>query len=198
MATRVNTSATAANKKHARHKTLDAREFKLMSILLNHQGEISKRNTAEGEGLSPAFNWSGAPAEAEELVLLCEDLDSETEEHKVHWLVYRIPVSVRELPEGIPEGQQVKSVVGTPLQGRNSNGSLGYLPPSLTPFDDWHHYRFRLFALDTSLKNLQPGMSKQELEKLMKPHILEAAELVGRYRRSNFKGITPSYHEFRH
>ena len=171
-----------------RFKEHSPHQFKLMSLGLQHRSELAARYTTEGERFSPPLAWSGAPARSEEFVLICEDLNSETGEPRVHWLVYRIAAAVRELPEGVPEGDRIDAVLGTPLQGRNSAGFLGYLPPALTPFDGWHHYRFRLFALEAPLRNVRPGMSKAELLEAMEPHVLEETELVCRYRRADFRG----------
>jgi len=70
------------------------------------------------------------------------------------------------------------------LRGENDSGKLGYMGPC--PPSGTHRYYFYLYALDTEL-NLQPGATKDELEKAMKGHILAQTELMGRYKKTSDK-----------
>lgn len=56
-------------------------------------------------------------------------------------------------------------------------GYGGPCPPSGT-----HRYFFKLYALDT-VYNLSAGTTKDDLEKVMRGHILGQAELMGTYHR---------------
>ena len=47
-----------------------------------------------------------------------------------------------------------------------------------------HHYKFKLYALDTTL-NLARESRKSDVERAMDGHIIERAELVGLYKRKN-------------
>jgi hypothetical protein len=89
-----------------------------------------------------------------------------------HWIVFNIPPDTRE----IPEGQEPR---GTP--GSGTKGNLDYFGPC--PPDREHRYFFKLFALDRML-DLKEKAKKSELEKAMEGHILEKAELMGRYERT--------------
>jgi hypothetical protein len=65
-------------------------------------------------------------------------------------------------------------------QGTSDFRSLGYggpCPPSGT-----HRYFFKLYALDTTV-TLSPNTTKKDLEKVMQGHILQQAELMGKYTR---------------
>jgi Raf kinase inhibitor-like YbhB/YbcL family protein len=65
-------------------------------------------------------------------------------------------------------------------QGNNDWSKIGYggpCPPSGT-----HRYYFKLYALDTML-NLKPGATKDQLLQAMKKHVLEEAQLMGKYQR---------------
>ncbi|HKE32274.1 MAG TPA: YbhB/YbcL family Raf kinase inhibitor-like protein, partial [Candidatus Angelobacter sp.] len=57
-------------------------------------------------------------------------------------------------------------------------GYLGPCPPSGT-----HRYYFYLYALDTELK-LPSGATKDDVEKAIKGHVLEKAELMGKYKKT--------------
>jgi Raf kinase inhibitor-like YbhB/YbcL family protein len=152
--------------------------LRLRADAFGRRGEIPETYTARGENRSPALQWGKLPAAAEELVLVCDGGDG-----YVHWLVYRIPASVDSFPKGIPAGDEIADVSGVPLQGLNSAGQLGYSGPNPPRFDDWHHYRFRLYALDVPIRNLRPGMTWREVQRRIRDHVLDIAEMTGRYRR---------------
>lgn len=65
-------------------------------------------------------------------------------------------------------------------QGRNDFGKLGY-NGQCPPRGASHRYFFKLYALDRKVE-LKPVASKEELERVMKRHVLAKAELVGRYK----------------
>jgi len=60
-------------------------------------------------------------------------------------------------------------------------GQQGYIGPC--PPDREHRYFFKLYALDTKLGDLSTPR-KDALEKAMRGHVLEQAELVGTYERA--------------
>ena len=97
----------------------------------------------------------------------------------VHWVLYNLPGSARELAQGVRAEERLANGA---LQGGNDFGRIGYGGPCPPP-GPAHRYFFKLYALDKKLE-LKPGASKAELERSMKGHILEQAELVGRYKRS--------------
>src|SRR5262249_46177352 len=83
---------------------------------------IPRRHTGDGEDRSPALAWSGVPSTARELALIVDDPDAPTPEPWVHWVIYKLPVTIDELSEGVPP----TFVPGTPalaVQGKNSWGS---------------------------------------------------------------------------
>ena len=66
------------------------------------------------------------------------------------------------------------------MEGLTDFGKSGYdgpCPPSGT-----HRYFFKLYALDTML-DLPPSAKAGDIEKAMKGHILDKAELIGLYKR---------------
>lgn len=149
------------------------------------QGErIPKLLTGDGQDLSPPLRWEGIPDGTQELALICDDPDAPTAEPWVHWLIYKLPSSLRELPQGVPADPQLDDPTAA-LQGRNSwsNGrTIGYRGPAPPPGHGVHHYHFRLYALDAPLK-VRPGLDKKTLLKAMDGHVLAEGELVGTYQR---------------
>ncbi len=141
---------------------------------------IPQKHTGEGKDLSPALSWSGVPAQAKTLALICDDPDAPRPTPWVHWVIYNIPASAAGLPEGVPVKEAVTNPSAT--QGVNDFGKTGYGGPMPPRGHGTHHYHFKLYALDTELK-LPPKAAKQQLLAAMKGHILAEGELIGTYER---------------
>jgi Raf kinase inhibitor-like YbhB/YbcL family protein len=145
---------------------------------------IPKKYTEDGGDLSPPLKWDGVPEGTRELVLIVDDPDAPTPQPWVHWVLYEIPADVRELPEGLPSGGRLAKPIKA-LQGRNSWSSgrtVGYRGPAPPPKHGVHHYRFKLYALDTPLK-LNPSLDKAAVLEAIQGHVLAEGELVGTYAR---------------
>lgn len=141
---------------------------------------MPKQFTGEGADTAPRLEWSNVPAKTKSLVLICDDPDAQ-DGPWVHWVVYNIPPTVKNLNHVKKDDE--KTADGT-MQGLNSweeaEGNLGYKGPLPPAGSGVHHYHFKLYALDTKL-NLKPRATKAHVEAAMKGHILAQAELVGLY-----------------
>jgi Raf kinase inhibitor-like YbhB/YbcL family protein len=156
----------------------------LKSTAFAHNQPIPKKYTGDGDDVSPPLTWDNVPQGTQELALICDDPDAPTPQPWVHWVIYKIPPDVRELPEGVPDKPKLDSPPGA-LQGRNSwtsGRTTGYRGPAPPPGHGTHHYHFRLYALDAKL-NLSPNADKEALLKAMKGHILGEGLLTGTYDR---------------
>ena len=142
---------------------------------------VPKKHTGEGGNLSPALSWSGVPAGTRELALICDDPDAPTAEPWVHWLIYGIPADTSSLPEGIKQDARPNSPAGA-TQGENSWNKIGYGGPMPPPGHGPHRYYFKLYALDTKM-GLKPGLTKAQLLKAIKGHVIAEAQLMGSYER---------------
>jgi|GEM_PF-911808 len=165
--------------------------FQIWSDAFGNRERIPKKYTEDGENISPPIAWNSAKLLAQEYVLVCEDISVKNRDPVVHWLIYRIPGHLSELPERILPGEKATELRGSPLQGLNDYGVMGYTGPFPPLYDGWHHFRFRLFALDRNLRGLEPGMTFEELYDHMMDDVLQEAEFLGRYRRTRgtLKGI---------
>ena len=143
--------------------------------------KIPTKFTGEGADLSPELKWSEIPDETQELALICDDPDAPRAEPWVHWVVYGMEPSLKELPQDLPKVPHLNEPVHID-QGKNSFGKIGYGGPMPPSDDGVHHYIFRLYALDKKLY-LEPGKTKEELLSAMKGHVLDQARLVGKYER---------------
>ena len=160
----------------------------LTSSDFENNTKIDKKNTVEGQNISPHLTWSDMPPDTKSLALICEDPDAPSPrrpaaEPWVHWIIFNIPPDQSELPPAIERKLKADEVPGA-LQGVNSwpNDNVGYRGPAPPPGSGKHHYFFKLYALDIML-DLNAGATKQQLLKAMTGHILAEDELVGFFER---------------
>ena len=153
----------------------------ITSQVFSQNGEIPARHTCDGQDVSPTLNWSGLPEGTKSLALIVDDPDAPDPAAPkmtwVHWVLYNIPPGATGLPQGVKQADLPK---GT-REGLNDWKRTGYGGPC--PPIGRHRYFHKLYALDTLLPDLGK-VTKQELEKAMKGHILASAELIGTYKRS--------------
>jgi len=151
--------------------------FKLRSPAFAPGGEIPIKHACDGSDVSPPLRWTDPPDGTKGFALTVADLDS-TSRLSVHWLLYGIPATLRELPEGIPPKDVVQRIGS---QGLNDLGGVGYSGPCPPP-GPAHPYAFRLYALDT-LVSLPPRKTEADLRKAMYGRIVVRVELIARYKR---------------
>jgi Raf kinase inhibitor-like YbhB/YbcL family protein len=138
---------------------------------------IPSKYTCDGENISPPLSWDKAPDSVESFALVCDDPDAPAGTW-VHWVLYDLPATIRDLPEATETKEEV---LNGGRQGRNDFKQIGYggpCPPKGRP----HRYYFKLYALDREL-NLKSGATKGEVENAMKGHILAEGALMGTYKR---------------
>jgi Raf kinase inhibitor-like YbhB/YbcL family protein len=136
-----------------------------------HQA-IPERHSGDGEDVSPALEWSGAPEGTQAFAVVVHDPDAPLVDGFTHWLAYGIPGDTTGLPEG----------AGDVIEGTNSYGNIGYVGPAPPPGHGVHHYYFWVYALDTAL-DLEPGLDRRGLLDRIEDHVLEQARLIGTYKR---------------
>ncbi len=138
--------------------------------------EIPDTYVRDGEDRSPPLAWRDVPEGAQALALIVEDPDAPHGTF-THWLMWDIPIDRGGLAEdtghagGFTDGMR---------QGDNDFDERGYSGPR-PPTGEEHRYIFKLFALDRRLQ-LPAGAHRNELLRAMKGHVLDQAELVGRFR----------------
>jgi Raf kinase inhibitor-like YbhB/YbcL family protein len=150
--------------------------MEIKSASFNHEDMIPSKYTCDGQNISPPLSWSGTPEKTKSFALICDDPDAPVGLW-VHWVIFDIPANVNSLPEKVSRQEEV---AGLGKNGKNTSGNWGYDGPC--PPGGTHRYYFKLYALDTML-NKEPGLTKDDLLKAMKGHILAEAELMGRYSR---------------
>ena len=137
---------------------------------------IPSRYTCDGNDLSPPLTWTDVPPKTRSLALISDDPDAPRGTW-VHWVLWNIPADTHSVDEGLPKAETLPNGA---KQGITDFGRVGYggpCPPSGT-----HRYFFKLYALDTTL-TLPSSATKRDLEQAMKGHIVQQAELMGKYQR---------------
>ena len=149
----------------------------LTSNAFNQGQPIPERYTYDKQDLSPDLKWTGVPATAKSLALICDDPDAPAGTW-VHWVLCGVAASTTNLPAGLPKSPTLDSGA---KQGINDYKKLGYGGPCPPPGKP-HRYFFKLYALD-NLPELKPGFTKADLLKAMDGHILAEGQLMGTYQR---------------
>ena len=117
-------------------------DMQLTSTAFVAGDRIPAQYTCEGDDVSPALQWSGAPDGTQEFALICHDPDAPLIKPATygfaHWVLCGIPGTASELPEGVADY----------IAGSNDFGNVGYGGPAPPPGHGTHHYFFWLLALD--------------------------------------------------
>jgi Raf kinase inhibitor-like YbhB/YbcL family protein len=143
-------------------------------------------HTADGKNLSPALNWTGAPAGTKQFALVYDDPDvafGNPPQTFVHWVVYNIPGTAKGLPGELPMDAVLTApaeIAGT-IQGLSGFKRTGYRGPAPPPGKP-HHYTWTVYALDAELK-LDQGLNRNQLLEAIKGHIIGQGSLVAIYER---------------
>lgn len=153
--------------------------MKLESPAFAAREPIPARFTCDGKDVSPPLSWSGVPAAARSLVLLCDDPDAPGGTWS-HWALYDIAVSCTQLPEAYPTDEQV----GQTRQAVQDFGRSGYGGPCPPRGHGVHRYHFRLLALDAPTLGLPAGADFESVARAAQARCIEQAELIGTYARA--------------
>jgi len=145
--------------------------LKIISVFENNE-KIPAKYTCVGENINPKLEFLDVPENTKSLVLIMDDPDAIKPAGKVwdHWVLFDISPTTKTIEEN--------SVPENAIQGLNSWNKNEYGGPC--PPDGEHRYFFKLYALDTTL-DLDSSATKKDVEEAMSQHIIEKAELIGRF-----------------
>jgi Raf kinase inhibitor-like YbhB/YbcL family protein len=133
--------------------------------------------------VSPKLEWTNVPNGTVTFALILHDPDvalQKKTDDVLHWMIFNIPGTARELAEGVPAGSAMLAD-GT-MQAKNLRGNVGFMGPGAPAGGPYHHYTFELFALDTKL-DLGGEATRADVLNAMQGHILGKGVLVGRFHR---------------
>lgn len=151
--------------------------FMLKSDAFTEGQALPAQFTCDGEDQSPPLNWSEPPDGTKSFALIVDDPDAPSGTFR-HWAAFNIPASARDMPAGA--GSQA---AGEIAQAKNDFGRLGYGGACPPPGHGPHHYRFKLFALDTDRLDLPADSTIEQVEAAAASHQIGRAELTGTYER---------------
>lgn len=140
------------------------RTLKVISPAFGESEPMPPRFTCKGEGLSPAFGWSGVPRVAVALAVIVSDPDAPHGAF-LHWLVTGLPAR----DGGFKEGKAPAGVGEWPNSGRTT----GWYPPC--PPSGIHRYVFAVHALDAAIR----GASSQHVLDEIGAHTIAWGSLTG-------------------
>ena len=148
----------------------------ITSSAFTEGGMIPRQYTCDGEDISPPLAWTGVPEGTKSIALICDDPDAPVGTW-VHWVLFNIPPSTKDLPASVPPKETLDNGA---KHGTNDFRKLSYGGPC--PPGGTHRYYFKLYALDAEIPS-EAGITKAQLLKEMEGHILAEGQLLGRYKR---------------
>jgi Raf kinase inhibitor-like YbhB/YbcL family protein len=152
----------------------DVGAIDVSSEAFEHGDGLPARFAHDRDNVSPPLSWSGAPRNAAELELLCEDPDAPGGTF-THWFVTGIDPSTTGVAEGsVPAGAVV---------GRNDFGEEGWGGPEPPKGDAAHRYVFTVVASSARLA-LGAGVAGDDVRAALQGNELARGQLVGLYQRS--------------
>ena len=159
--------------------TLQSADVKPGAMLTDQQ--VFNGFGCSGANVSPHLAWTDPPKGTKSFVVTVYDPDAPTGSGWWHWVVYDIPATVKELPQGagsgkapLPEGAvQGKTDFGTP-------GFGGACPP---PGDKPHRYVFTIHALKVEKLDVPADASPALIGYMTTPNTLGSASITAKYGR---------------
>jgi len=155
-------------------------------------GMIPLRYTQAGAELSPAIQWSAAPAGTASFVLIFHDADTvvnNSTDGILQWMLWNIPGTATGVAQGRPDGFELED--GT--RQISVSGSR-YRGPGASATGPLHHYVLELYALDITLdikvnpqgaQEANPNVQaiRTSIMQAMAGHIRGKAAYLGLFRR---------------
>ncbi len=138
---------------------------------------IPAKHTGEGEDTSPPLEWSHVPDGTRSFAVICHDPDAPVVSSGgygfVHWVLYNVPGTTTNLPEG----------VGDYATGPSDFGKPGYGGPMPPNGHGTHRYFFWVLALGRE-PDLEPELTLRQLLGTIEPDVIGMNRLVGIYERA--------------
>ncbi len=163
-----------------------AGKFTLKSSDVKNGGTLGDQQVFSGFGcsganVSPELSWSDPPSGTKSYVVTVYDPDAPTGSGWWHWVVYDIPATTKELPQGagsgkapLPEGAK---------QGRTDFGAPGFGGACPPPGDKPHRYVFTVYALKADRLDVPADASPAMIGYMTKASALGSASLTAKYGR---------------
>jgi hypothetical protein len=163
-----------------------AAPFKIASPEFKEGGRIAEEQVFNGFGcqganVSPALDWSGAPAGTKSFAVTVYDPDAPTGSGWWHWVVFNIPADVKGLPKNA--GTQADLLPAGSVQSRTDFGKPGYGGPCPPTGDKPHRYQFTVYALKTDKLPLDENAPAAMVGFYLHQNLIQKSVLNARYGR---------------
>jgi Raf kinase inhibitor-like YbhB/YbcL family protein len=187
-------SASIAGAQKGKAKATQGRgSFKLAAPDLVSKGRITLPHVYNGMGcngqnISPALEWSNAPAGTKSFAVTVYDPDAPTGSGWWHWVMYNIPASITSLPAGVGSARGLGLIGGRnapsgSVQGNTDFGTKGYGGPCPPVGSKPHHYHFTVFALKVDKLDVPGSATAAMVGFNLNANKLATARITGLYAR---------------
>ena len=169
----------------AKGKAVAAAKFSVTAPDLVSKGRITAAHVfnamgCTGQNVSPALNWTGAPAGTKSFAVTAYDPDAPTGSGWWHWVMYNIPADATGLTAGAGNGRNAPR--GS-QQGNTDFGSRGYGGPCPPVGDKPHHYHFTVYALKVDKLDVPGNATAAMVGFYIHANKLASARVTGLYAR---------------
>lgn len=134
----------------------------------------------QGDNMSPALSWSGAPKGTKSFAVTAYDPDAPTGSGWWHWTVVNIPLSVSSLATNSGQKGGAMLPAGA-VQGRNDFGYDGFGGACPPKGDKPHHYHFKVWALKSDKLPIDSNSSGALVGFMLTANTIATAEVVPVY-----------------
>jgi Raf kinase inhibitor-like YbhB/YbcL family protein len=177
--------AQGAGASKAKGKATAAGHFRVTAPDLIAKGRITAAHVFNGMGctgqnVSPALNWTGAPAGTKSFAVTAYDPDAPTGSGWWHWVMYNIPADATGLAAGAGNGRNAPR--GS-QEGNTDFGTKGYGGPCPPQGDKPHHYHFTVYALKTDKLDVPGNATAAMVGFYIHANKLASAAVTGLYAR---------------
>ena len=136
----------------------------------------------EGENVSPAVVWQGAPKGTKSYALTVYDPDAPTGSGWWHWVVIDIPAESHGLPQGAGNATTKTLPVGA-RQMRTDFGTSGWGGPCPPKGDKPHRYIFTVHALKVDKLEVPEDATAALVGYMINANRIDKASITGYYGR---------------
>ena len=136
----------------------------------------------QGGNVSPALQWSHAPAGTKSFAVTMYDQDAPTGSGWWHWVVFNIPADANALPKNAGNTESGQLPAGS-VQSRTDFGKPGYGGPCPPAGDKPHRYEITVYALKTDKLPLDENAPAAMVGFYLHQHTIAKAVLKAQYSR---------------
>ena len=135
-----------------------------------------------GKNISPALQWSNAPADTKSFAVTVYDPDAPTGSGWWHWVIFNIPAEITELKTDAGRLEKNLAPAGS-VQSVTDYGSPGFGGACPPQGDKAHRYIFTVYALRVPKLDLDEKASPALVGFMLHSNAIAKASLISYYQR---------------